>query len=71
MSSHHIPAKAVTLAHRLHKLVHRAEAVCHCGYLGLVAGGYHEYHYAAGLMLGTVIVGAVLHGVIAFAGEVE
>ena len=66
---HQLPAKAGHIAHALHGVVHKAEALSHTAYLGMVAFGSHDYHLAAAAMLGTVIAGAILHVVIALAGE--
>lgn len=60
----HIPAKAVHACHRLHTLVQRAEVAAHTAYLTMVSFGSHEYHIAAACMLGTVVVGGILHVVI-------
>lgn len=60
----HIPAKAVHACNRLHVLVQRCEVAAHTAYLTMVSIGSHEYHLAAAAMLGTVVVGGVLHIII-------
>jgi hypothetical protein len=66
---HKLPAKVGHVAHHLHSYVHRAESVAHCAYLGMVSFGSHDYYLAAAAMLSTVVIGALLHVVIAMAGE--
>lgn len=67
----HVPAKAAHFCHRAHRVVQRAEWIAHCAYLTMVSIGSHDYHVAAAAMLGTTVIGALLHTVIALAGEAE
>lgn len=62
-------AKAAHVAHKAHTVVHGAEWCSHCAYLGLVSIGHSDYHFAAAAMLGTTVVGAVLHVIIARFGS--
>lgn len=65
----HVPAKALHACHRLHTIVQRCEAAAHTAYLTMVSFGSHDYYIAAAFMLGTVVVGGILHVIIDMGGE--
>lgn len=64
-----LPATAGHAAHALHTVVVRLEAVAHTTYLGMVSVGSHDYHLAAAGMLVTVLLGGLLHIIIAVSHE--